>query len=285
MTERNNRIRDAIDSRSSQQKVAERLGITRQAVNLRLSGEKDIDSVEFIDAVSSLTGLSREYLITGEKAMVSMALEEGSVSYGMSRKEEQEFLAGKNIRPVMVTVNSSGKELITYVPVKAQAGYKRGFGDPSFIETLPAFNLPVNIAGAGTFRMFQVDGNSMLQIGGGGLHDGDIVIAEYVEDIFTLKDNRVYVVVSTDGILVKRCINRLKNEENRVLICNSDNKNGEYPAIVLHPHEILEVWELKAFISRQLSFNTDLWETLSELQAQQVMLGEKVKHLEQKQLR
>jgi transcriptional regulator with XRE-family HTH domain len=66
MTERNNRIRKAIDTKSSQQKLAERLGITRQAVNLRLSAEKDIDSIDFINAVADLTGYSIKFLIEGK---------------------------------------------------------------------------------------------------------------------------------------------------------------------------------------------------------------------------
>lgn len=75
MTERNIRIRSAIDSRSSQQKVADRLGISRQAVNLRLSGEKDIDSIEFVDVVCELTGFSRDYLIDGTDESMSMVRE------------------------------------------------------------------------------------------------------------------------------------------------------------------------------------------------------------------
>jgi transcriptional regulator with XRE-family HTH domain len=67
MTERNTRIREAIDSRSSQQKIADALGITRQSVNLRLAGSKDIDSIEFIQAVAKLTGYTFEYLLNGDK--------------------------------------------------------------------------------------------------------------------------------------------------------------------------------------------------------------------------
>ncbi len=86
----------------------------------------------------------------------------------------------------------------------------------------------------------------------------------------------MYVVISTEGVCVKRCINRLKDKENPVLILNSDNKNGQHPAIILRPHEIVEVWDLKAFISRQLSFATDLWEVINDLQVKQALLNEKV---------
>lgn len=66
MTERNNRIRKAIDTKSSQQKLADKLKISRQAVNMRLSAEKDIDSIDFISAVSELTGYAINWLVTGK---------------------------------------------------------------------------------------------------------------------------------------------------------------------------------------------------------------------------
>lgn len=294
MTERNIRIRQAIDSRSSQQKVGDRLGISRQAVNMRLTADKDIDSIEFIEAVSELTGYSAIELLYGDTKgtsnsvprlardiAYSMAHPDDMPPANLAREDEsinKDYLTGKNIRPVTVTVDRTGKELITYVPVRAQAGYRRGFGDPQYIEKLPAFSLPINVLG--THRMFQVDGNSMRQLGGGGLNDGDIVIASYIEDIFSMKDGRVYVIVNTEGVIVKRCINRLLTAD-RVLVANSDNKSGEYPPIILHPNEILEVWELKAFISKQLSLATDLWDIVNDLQVKQAMMDDELKNLKQ----
>jgi hypothetical protein len=74
-------------------------------------------------------------------------------------------------------------------------------------------------------------------------------------------------------------LNRLLEKDNSVLVCNSDNKNGQYPAIILRPHQLLEVWELKAFISKQLSFSTDLWTMLNDLQVQQALMSEKLKEM------
>jgi transcriptional regulator with XRE-family HTH domain len=306
MTERNNRIREAIESKSSQQKVADRLKITRQAVNLQLSKKTDIDSVEFIDAVAELTGYSRDFLIKGTDSSWAVAKTEEEVlaelariqhlrraglpeisknsndelgSVGGSMQEDAEvYLTGKNIRPITVSVDRSGNELITYVPVKAQAGYRKGYGDPQFLQQLPAFSLPIIISKTRTYRMFQTDGNSMRQLGGGGLNDGDVVIAGYVEDVFSVKDGRVYVVVTTEGVLIKRIINRLSTPD-KVLICNSDNKSGEYGAIIVHPHEILEVWEYVAHISKRLEFSVDLWEVLNELQAKQAILEDQIKQM------
>jgi transcriptional regulator with XRE-family HTH domain len=66
MSDRNSRIKKVLEPRGLQQKVADKLGITRQAVNLRLSGDKEVDSVDFIKAVAEVTGRSFDWLITGK---------------------------------------------------------------------------------------------------------------------------------------------------------------------------------------------------------------------------
>lgn len=275
---RNQRIKNALKvSGVSQEKLADALRITQAAVGKQLNKEEDIDSVEFIKAVAKLTGHSFDDIMDGPKSSASSRSTREEVL--VVNEIHSNYLSGKNIRPVAVTVNPQGKELITLVGVRAQAGYLKGYGDPHFIEQLPAFSLPILKNGA--YRMFEVDGDSMLQQGGGGLHDGDIVIAQYVEDFFTLKDRRVYVVISTEGVAVKRCINKLKDKDNPMLVCQSDNKNGQHPDIIVRPHEIIEIWELKAFISRQLGFATDLWDMLSDVQKQVALMDEKIKRIEE----
>lgn len=282
---RNQRINFALlDSGLGQTGLSKELGIAQSSISKRLNSSKQVTDINFITSVSKLTGYSVSWLLDGK----GIEKGGGTVVYPDIDPEEQrnvlndidteKYLTGKLVRPIVVTVDRSGKELMPFVTVKAQAGYPRGYSDVRFIEKLPAFSLP--ILREGTYRMFEVDGESMLQIGGGGLHDGDIVISQYLEDIFTMRDNRVYVIVCPDGVIVKRCLNRLREKENPVLVCNSDNKNGQHAAIILRPHEILEVWELKAFISKQLSFSTDLWETLNNLQVQQALMEEKLKDMQ-----
>jgi phage repressor protein C with HTH and peptisase S24 domain len=246
------------------------LGITASRMSQKMN-DAIWDSVRELTLVSEMTGYNLEWLVYGTGAEKLQETFE-------SKENQEQYLAGKVIRPITVTVDRSGKELISYVPVKAQAGYMRGYGDAKFIEKLPAFTLP-QFNDHGSFRMFQVSGDSMLQLGGGGLHDGDIVIGQYLEDIFSLRDNRVYVIVSTEGVVVKRVLNRLTTAD-KALILKSDNKNGQHQDRVLHAKDILEVWELKAFISRQLSFATDLWELINDLQANQALLAERVDNMD-----
>ncbi len=153
-------------------------------------------------------------------------------------QKETELKAG-NLRVLSITVDTEDRENIELVPVKASAGYINGYADPEFVKELPKFHLP--ILPVGTFRAFEIKGDSMLP-----LFPGSIVIGEYVDDWKGLKSNETYVVISkNDGIVYKRVINKLKDQQ--VLMLKSDNKVYEpYP---IAADEVLEIWKAKAYIS------------------------------------
>lgn len=162
--------------------------------------------------------------------------------------------------PKVVTVDSVGKDNVVLVPAKAAAGYLLGYGDAGFVQTLPTFSLP-NIQN-GTFRMFQVSGHSMYPT----ISDGCYVVGEWVENwVKDVKDNRVYIIVCDDGILVKRVLNRLKKYNN--LYLKSDNRK-EYPNISLEPHQIKEVWAVKMHLSFELPDPTVLYDRVGDLEAE-----------------
>lgn len=162
--------------------------------------------------------------------------------------------------PKIVTVDTSGKDNVVLVPVKAAAGYLLGYGDSGYIQSLPTFSLP-NIQN-GTFRMFQVSGHSMYPT----ISDGSYVVGEWVENwIKDIKDNRIYVIVCDNGILVKRVLNRLKKYEN--LYLKSDNRK-EYPNVTLEPNQIKEVWAVKMHLSFDLPDPTVLYDRVGDLEAE-----------------
>lgn len=172
----------------------------------------------------------------------------------------EENTASYNRMPKVVTVDSSGKDNVVLVPVKAAAGYLAGYGDNGFIQSLPTFSLP-NIQN-GTFRMFQVSGHSMFPT----ICDGCYVVGEWVENWHKdIKDNRVYVVVSDDGILIKRVLNRLKKYEN--LYLKSDNRK-DYPNVTLEPSQIKEVWAVKMHLSFELPDPAVLYDRVGDLEAE-----------------
>ena len=147
-----------------------------------------------------------------------------------------------NIRVLSISVDSEERENIELVPVKASAGYLNGFADPEFISELPKFHLP--ILKQGTYRAFEIKGDSMLP-----LQPGSIIVGEYVENWNDIKPGETYVFISkTDGVVYKRAGNRFK--ENKALKLISDNIT--YEPYMIAAEEILEVWKAKAYISTSL---------------------------------
>lgn len=147
-----------------------------------------------------------------------------------------------NVRILSITVDKDDNENIELVPVKASAGYLNGYGDPEFVGSLPRFSLP--IFKQGTYRAFEIKGDSMLP-----LPSGAIIISEYVENWNDLKPGETAVVVSkNEGVVYKRMGSKLKQDKGLKLV--SDNPVYE-PYYVL-ADDIVEIWKAKAYISTEL---------------------------------
>jgi phage repressor protein C with HTH and peptisase S24 domain len=164
--------------------------------------------------------------------------------------------------PQVVTVDKKGVDNVVMVPVTARAGYLVGYGDPEFISDLPTYHIPKLYGG--TFRAFEVEGHSMVPT----ITQGDIVFAEWVEKFNDMTDDRVYVVVTkTDGILVKRVLNRV--EQYGFLVCKSDAviNRRHYPNINIPPQDILEIWQAKMYLGADFSSPSDIFDRLNDLEA------------------
>lgn len=172
------------------------------------------------------------------------------------------------IPPKVITIDTTGEENIVYVPVRARAGYLQGYGDPEFIEKLPQFKLPG--LNNGTYRMFEVEGNSMFNT----LGDRDRVIARY-STVSELRDERVYVLVTVnEGIIIKRILNRLNEGK---IICKSDNNHrGEYPPIILDAMEIKEAWYVVEKQTRQLGPPGEIYKRVADLEGDLILIKDRL---------
>jgi transcriptional regulator with XRE-family HTH domain len=129
---------------------------------------------------------------------------------------------------------------ITYVPVKAAAGYLAGFADPEFIDELNTFTLPM--LGAGSYRAFEIVGDSMLPT-----QSGSVIVGERIEDLDSVKSSNTYIVVSrTDGIVYKRVLKNNRSKTKVTLV--SDNPT--YQPYQVNAEDILEVWQAQMIISK-----------------------------------
>ncbi|WP_432711938.1 XRE family transcriptional regulator [Pedobacter sp.] len=169
---------------------------------------------------------------------------------------------GTNLRILSISVDKEDNENIELVPVKASAGYLNGFSDPEYIRELPKFHLPLPNLKQGTFRAFEIMGDSMLPI-----QPGSIIVGEYLDNWNDVKTGETYVIISkNEGVVYKRAGNRFK--ENKELKLVSDNK--VYDPYAIAAEDILEIWKAKAYFSSTLPDPTPepTIETLTNMMAQ-----------------
>jgi transcriptional regulator with XRE-family HTH domain len=151
-------------------------------------------------------------------------------------------LSASNVRVLSITVDKDDNENIELVPVKASAGYLNGYADPEFVGALPKFSLPM--FKSGTFRAFEIKGDSMLP-----LSSGSVIISEYVENWNDLKVGETAVVVSkNEGVVYKRMGSKLKQDKGLKLVSD----NPIYDPYYVMAEDIVEIWKAKAFISTDL---------------------------------
>jgi len=177
-------------------------------------------------------------------------------------------------RPVIVTVDEQGTENIVMVDTKAAAGYPTRYLEPEFYRELPAFKLPGSDYRNGTFRCFQVEGDSMQDT----IQHGDFVIGRFCDNHFRdVRDGYIHVVVTNDNVLVKRVISRAESDNKLVLISDND----VYPEIVVDIDDIREIWFVKSKLSSYMPVRkNDLDKVIGDLTTQVHMLKSRLDQME-----
>src|ERR1700754_1247029 len=207
----------------TQDQFATQLGVKRSLIGSYEEGRAE-PRLELLQKMASLGGISLDSFMEG------MMIETPPAS---------DLKRGKEV--MVVTVDQDQKDNITLVPHKAAAGYLNGFADPEYVKELTSFRLP--LLKTGTYRAFEISGDSMLPI-----LPGTIIIGEYVEDLRNLKNGKTYVLVTNrEGIVYKRVFNYLA--DNGKLFLVSDNR--QYAPFQLDAEDVVEAWSAKAYISVQ----------------------------------
>ncbi len=222
----------------TQEELAQKLDIGRHSVGSYEEGRAE-PKIDTMMAICKLFKVPVAAFV--ERQLSEFSKEE----FEMIQGEYKLDIEGKNLRVLPVVINEDGNERITVVAQKAAAGYLNGYGDPEYIETLPSFNLPLSELDTrnGTFRTFQVSGDSMLPI-----KEGSYIIAQYVDDLRSIRDDGVYIVVSnTEGVVLKRVKNRISREGTGTLLLKSDNP--AYSSYEVKIEDVKEAWKARAFIS------------------------------------
>lgn len=210
----------------TQDQFAQKLMIKRSLVGAYEEGRAE-PRLELLQKMAELFGISVDQLIGID------------LRQGVPAKSRESYARGKEV--VVVTMDAGKKENIELVPVKAAAGYLNGYADPEYVKELPKFRLP--ILANGTYRAFEISGDSMLPI-----LPGTIVIGSYVDDLRQMKNGKTYVLVTKrEGIVYKRVFNYL--DETGKLFLVSDNR--QYAPYQVDAEDIVEAWAARAYISVQ----------------------------------
>ncbi len=174
--------------------------------------------------------------------------------------------------PKIITVNSEGTEAAVMIDIKAAAGLPCNIDNPQYYSSLPTMMLPRNQFGSGTYICIQARGDSMQPT---ILHQ-DWLISRFEDNpIKNIKDNHVYVVVSKEGVIVKRLLNQMKVKG--ILVCQSDNLIGNDPFII-EANEILQIYKVEARLSLNLNnLNATITQRLSNIEYELLELRKMVK--------
>lgn len=212
----------------TQKQLAEKLGLKQAAVGA-YEEERSTPPVNCLTEISKIFGVSLDHLINSDLSR-------------LPQKEWKSKASARSKEVLAITVDSNNKENVELVPHKAFAGYTSGFQDTEFIKDLPKMSLPM-LPRNKTHRAFEIKGDSMLPI-----QPGSIIFGEYVEDVDSIRNGKLYVLVTKqDGIVFKRVFS-FADQQGKLLLV-SDNR--VYEPYAIGTEDIMEIWAAKAFFSSQ----------------------------------
>lgn len=258
--------------------LREAKGLTQQALadllqikkNTYANYETGYSSPDFqvLKAISDFFGFPADLMLYQELSNASQ--KPGHPSLLISPPQEKVLYR----IPQVVTIDQTGNENVMMVPAKARAGYLNGYEDPEYISSLPSYRLPG--LSNGTYRMFEIEGLSMYPT----FDDKDILITQFVDDLNSLRDDRIYVVVTqNDGIVVKRILNRIHKDNKLILKSDNYKHREEYPTIVINPQDVLEIWYGIAFMSRQMRAPAEIYTRVADTEARLTFLEAELKKI------
>lgn len=196
-----------------------------QNLNDILKGKRDV-TIDLIKNATEIYKINPQYIFTGTGSM---------------------FMDEDIDRNTPEKVVPASLEKIIYVPTAAHAGYTDQYNDPVFMEDLVSFSLPDYKFQHGSYRCFDIVGDSMEP----SLFAGDKVVCSHVDSnnfYSSVRNNLVYVVVLDGALVVKRVLNKVRDDRSMVL-CSDNNYYQPYQVKI---EEIKEIWHVEVKISPYL---------------------------------
>jgi phage repressor protein C with HTH and peptisase S24 domain len=237
----------------TQKQLAEKLGLKQAAIGA-------YEEERSTPPLTSLLDISKIFSVSLD-AIVNQDLTH------LPEKEWKNKTLSKGKEILAITVDTNNRENVELVSQKASAGYLAGYQDPEFVKDLPKISLPT-LPRNRTYRAFEIQGDSMLPV-----QPGSIIFGEYMEDVASIKNGKLYILVTqNDGIVFKRVFNFADDEGKLLLV--SDNR--QYDPYTITSDEVMEIWTAKAFFSNQFPENIGNQTVSDTLALQLVKLQEQM---------
>ncbi len=142
------------------------------------------------------------------------------------------------------------QQSIQWVKRSQSGDYLSNYQNPAYLNQLPVFQLP-NLP-SGHYRAFEARDDFSFP--------GALLVGSFVRNWYDIKDGTHYVlVVKNLGIITRKVYNRVKDKG--VLLLKSDSGSTEE----IHIGDVLEVWELKAFVSSTMPVAQPTHENLKKI--------------------
>ena len=249
----------------TQEEMANQLQIKRSLVGA-YEEERAEPRLEVMETICAKFSISLEEFLFQNLALLSANDADSNGSNNSYMERRRALKSDKSI---------SLASMVTFVPVKAAAGYLTGYADPEFLDELNTFTLPM--LAPGDYRAFEILGDSMLPT-----PSGSVIVGEKVESFKEVKNSNTYIVVSNaDGVVYKRIItndDRSNTGKEDKLTLLSDNPL--YEPYQVNATDIVEIWKAVYIIHKagaQPMWNVDqLAGVVNNLQDQITSLKKKL---------
>lgn len=182
------------------------IGASKGVLSRAINNGTDIQSKWLQIIVDNYPQYSAEWLLTGKGAM----LKNGT-------PKSPEVLIKK--------VDSNRKEGIPLIPLDAVAGFPATDSSFAYMENCERYIIP-EFQDKGADFIIRVSGDSMIPL----YYSGDLIACHKIHDIRFFQWGTVYVLETSQGVLVKRVMESIEHDD--CILCASENDTVHRPFLL-----------------------------------------------------
>ncbi len=234
----------------TQNEVATELEIKRTTVNA-LENSISQPTVLHLQSFSKYFGIAIDTLINIDLNQLSES------QFTELKNGFDVFIRGSKLRVIATTVDKNNNDNIEFVSERAKAGYVTSFSDPEYIGNLPVFQLPF-LSKEKKYRAFIISGDSMLPI-----PSGSVVIGEYIQNFFDIKNGAGYIIVTRDEGIVFKIVENYISQSRSLLL---SSLNASFQPYKLAISEVKEAWKFVCYLNTEIPEpETDIQKVLQKV--------------------